>query len=90
MPTHIARDLDETYERILCGINEEDVEDVRRVLTVLCFSTRPLIVNELIDAHAVDLGVLPYLDRDGRLYEQDDLLDICYTLIEIAPEDDNR
>jgi hypothetical protein len=44
----------------------------------------------LIDAHAVDLGALPYLDRDGRLYEQDDLVDICYTLIEIAPEDDNR
>ena len=62
---------------------------MRRFLTVLCFSTRPLTVNELIDAHAVDLGESPHLDR-GRLYETDDLVDICLGLIEIAAtKDDN-
>ncbi|KAJ5099403.1 hypothetical protein N7532_006404 [Penicillium argentinense] len=86
----LPRDLDETYERILCNIDEEYVEDVRRVLTLLCFSTRPLTANELIDAHAVDLNE-SQLDRDGRSYEQDDLIDICLGLIEIAaPEEDNR
>ncbi|KAJ5623881.1 NACHT nucleoside triphosphatase, partial [Penicillium lagena] len=86
----LPRDLDETYERILCNISEEYVEDVRRVLTVLCTSTRPLTVNELIDAHAIDLSEPPHLDRDGRSYEQDDLVDICLGLIEIAAtEDDN-
>jgi hypothetical protein len=61
----LPRDLDETYERILCSIDEDYVEDVPRVLTVLCFSTRPLTVNELIDAVAVDLRESPHLDR-GR------------------------
>ncbi|RJE20403.1 Ankyrin repeat protein [Aspergillus sclerotialis] len=86
----LPRDLDETYERIFCSINDDYVEDVRRVLTMLCFSTRPLTVNELIDAHAVDLGESPHLDRDGRSYEQDDLVDICLGLIEIAATEDDE
>ncbi|KAJ5140290.1 NACHT nucleoside triphosphatase [Penicillium atrosanguineum] len=85
----LPRDLDETYERILCGIRDEYVEDVRRLLTVLCVSTRPLTVEELIDAHAVDLSEPSRLDRDGRSYEQDDLVDICLGLIEIDTDDGN-
>ncbi|KAJ5725195.1 NACHT nucleoside triphosphatase [Penicillium malachiteum] len=80
----LPRDLDETYERILCSIADEYVEDVRRVLTLLCFSTRPLTINELIDAHAVDLNDPPQLDRDGRLYEQDDIIDVCVGLVEVV------
>ncbi|KAJ5812290.1 hypothetical protein N7474_008591 [Penicillium riverlandense] len=46
--------------------------------------------QRVIDAYAVDLSVTPHLDRDGRSYEQDDLVDICLRLIEIgAIEDDN-
>ncbi|OGE48611.1 hypothetical protein PENARI_c027G02139 [Penicillium arizonense] len=86
----LPRDLDETYERVLCSIDKEYIDDVRRVLTVLCFSARPLTVNELIEAHAVDLNEPPHLDRDGRSYGQDDLADICLGLIEFAAtEDDN-
>lgn len=86
----LPRDLDETYERILCSIDNEYVEDVRRVLTMLCFSVRPLTVHELIDAQAVDLGESPHLDRDGRAYEQDDLVDICHGLIEIVATEDTN
>lgn len=86
----LPRDLDEIYERILCSIADEYVEDVRRVLTLLCFSTRPLTLTELIDAHAVELSDPPGLDREGLSYEQDDLVDICLGLIEIAAtKDDN-
>lgn len=57
---------------------------------MLCISTRPLTVNELIDAHAVDISEPPRLDRDGRSYEQDDLVHVCLGLIEIvATEDDD-
>ncbi|KAJ5983063.1 hypothetical protein N7481_005162 [Penicillium waksmanii] len=46
---------------------------------------RPLTVSELIEAHAVELSEdPPYLDREGRSYEQDDLFNICLGLIEIA------
>ncbi|KAJ5185641.1 NACHT nucleoside triphosphatase [Penicillium cf. griseofulvum] len=79
----MPRDLDETYERILCSIDEEYTEDVRRILTILCSSTRPLTVKELIHAHAVNLGEPPYLDY-GSFYEQHDLVDICLGLIEIV------
>lgn len=59
-------------------------------MTLLCFSTRPLTLNELIGAHAVDLNELPRLDRDGRSYEQDDLVDICLGLIELAATGDDN
>ncbi|KAG2413226.1 hypothetical protein HFD88_002415 [Aspergillus terreus] len=85
----LPRDLDETYERILCSIDNDYIEDVRRVLTVLCYARRPVTVEELIDAHAVDLSEPPRLDRDGRSYEQDDLVDICLGLIEIASAEDD-
>ncbi|KAL5045868.1 hypothetical protein BDW71DRAFT_72141 [Aspergillus fruticulosus] len=86
----LPRDLDETYERILCSIDEMYTEDVRRILTVLCVSKRSPTVEELIDAHAVDLTEPPHLDREGRSYDQDDLIDICLGLIEVAMiEEDN-
>jgi hypothetical protein len=51
--------LDETYERILYSINDEYIKDVRRVLTLLYFSTQPLTVNKLIDAHTINLNKPP-------------------------------
>ncbi|KAL4769179.1 hypothetical protein BDW60DRAFT_210265 [Aspergillus nidulans var. acristatus] len=86
----LPRDLDETYERIFCSIDSDYTEDVRRVLTVLCYSRRPVTVNELIDAHAVDLNEPLRLDRDGRSYEQNDLIDICLGLIEVATAKDDK
>lgn len=83
----LPRDLHETYGRILSSIDEAYFDDVRRVLTLLCFSTRPLTVNELIDAHAVDLGAQPHLDREGRLLEQDDIIDMCLGLVEIVEDE---
>ncbi|KAL4941531.1 hypothetical protein BDV06DRAFT_179665 [Aspergillus oleicola] len=80
----LPRDLDETYERILCSIDRLYSEDVRRILTVLCLAKRPLTLEELIDAHAVDLEEPPHLDREGRSYDQDDLIYVCRGLIEVA------
>ncbi|TQB70154.1 hypothetical protein MPDQ_000932 [Monascus purpureus] len=85
----LPQDLDKTYEQILSSIDKTYIDDVRRVLTLLCFSTRPLTVNELIEAHAVDLNVPPHLDREGRGYEQNDLIDICLGLIEISRTDES-
>ncbi|KAJ5614689.1 hypothetical protein N7528_008343 [Penicillium herquei] len=67
----LPRDLDETYDRILCSIADEYVED-------------------LLDAHAVDLNEPPRLDREGRLYNQDDIIDICLGLVEaVTTENDD-
>ncbi|KAL4736686.1 hypothetical protein BDV11DRAFT_211045 [Aspergillus similis] len=59
----LPRDLDETYERILCSIHDDYVKDVQRILTVLCVAKRPLTP--------------PHLDREGRSYDPEDLIDIC-------------
>ncbi|KAL4867877.1 hypothetical protein BDV12DRAFT_186298 [Aspergillus spectabilis] len=80
----LPRDLDETYERILCSIDRLYAEDVRRILIILCLARRPLTLEELIDAHAVDLEEPPHLDREGRSYDQDDIIDVCRGLIEVV------
>lgn len=78
---------------MLCDIDEVYVKDVRRILTILCSALRPLTVDELIDAHAVELDEspeAPCLDRD-RSYKPDDHVDICLGLVEIVvTEDDKR
>src|SRR5947207_1953621 len=86
----LPRSLDETYERMLCNIDESCVEDARRILTLLCFSTRPLTVAELIHGYAVDLNELARLDCEGRLLDTDSLSEICPGLIDIGLKDDNK
>ncbi|KAJ5472932.1 hypothetical protein N7530_006933 [Penicillium desertorum] len=85
----LPRDLDETYERMLCNIDEEDITEARLVLTLLCVSDRPLTVKELIGALAIDVSKLQ-LDREGRSFSQEDLLDICLGLIELAVVEDEE
>ena len=79
----LPQGLDETYEQILCRIDEESIEEARRILTMLCFSCRPLTVPELIDSIAVDLNKPARLDPRRRLQDADDLREICPGLIEI-------
>ncbi|KAH0834441.1 hypothetical protein FOPE_03553 [Fonsecaea pedrosoi] len=86
----LPRGLDETYERMLCNIDEDCVEDARRILTLLCFSTRPLKIPELIDGIAVNLNEPAGLDRRRRLHDADDIRTICPGLIEIRFDEVHR
>ncbi|CAG8899473.1 unnamed protein product [Penicillium egyptiacum] len=83
-------DLAETYERLLCGIDEIHIHDVRRILTILCFSNRPLTIAELIHAHAVEIDDPPLSNWEDRLLQMDDIRDISLGLIEIARNKDER
>lgn len=80
----MPRNLDETYERMLCRINEGCVEDARRIFTLLCFSSRPLTVAEVIDAYAVDLSEPCRLDCESRRLDEESLFEICPGLIEVV------
>lgn len=82
----LPRSLDETYERMLCSIDENSVPEARRILTLLCYSARPLKVSELIDGIAVDLNEPAGLNLDARLQSIEDIYDICPGLIEITDE----
>ena len=82
----LPRSLDETYERMLLSIDEGSYEEARRILTLLCFSSRPLAVSEVLHGIAVDLGEQACLDRARLLQDVDDLREICPGLIDFGPE----
>ena len=69
--------LDETYERMLSGINPEFVDDSKRILRLLCFAVSPLRVEEIIEALAVELGDDPWFNPDGHMETGDDICRLC-------------
>ncbi|CAI7588667.1 unnamed protein product [Penicillium pancosmium] len=84
---NLPRDMNETYERLLRRIKDMnllDVDNVRRVMTLLCYSSRPLTTIEVCHAFAVNLQNPSYLDLDNRLATQDQLCNMCCNLIEIT------
>jgi ankyrin repeat domain-containing protein 50 len=79
----LPRGLDETYERMLCNIDKDSAEDARRMLMLLCFSARPLTVDELIDGMAVNLTEPACLNYRDRVEDAESLLEICPGLIQV-------
>jgi hypothetical protein len=61
---------------MLHSIDEGSIEEARRILTLLCFSSRPLTVQEVIDGIAVDLDEPTCLNLRRRLQDMDDLHNI--------------
>src|ERR1700753_2034760 len=59
--------LDETYNRILCAIDEEDFEYAVRILRWLAFSARPLSVEEISEVVAIDIERDPAFDSEEVL-----------------------
>ena len=72
----LPQGLDETYDRILLGINEKHHGYVRLFLQWLSFTVHPLSLRELAATAAVDLFA-----EDGPKYESDnELQDIEFVL----------
>jgi ankyrin repeat protein len=88
--------LDETYERILKGINKAQKDNAHRLLRCLTVAVRPLLVEELAELLAFDFqastsGGLPTLKEDWRWDDQEEaVLSTCSSLIAIIPRDDSR
>jgi ankyrin repeat protein len=82
--------LDETYERILRGINKAQKEDARRLLRCLTVAARPLRVEELAELLAFDFQAtkergIPTLKEDWRWNDQEAaVLSTCSSLIAIV------
>jgi ankyrin repeat protein len=76
--------LDQTYERILCAISEEESEYALRILRWLTFSMRMLTLNELAEVVAIDVTRDPAFDRNEVLEDHLDALGICSSLVTIA------
>ena len=88
--------LDETYKRILKGINKAQRDDARRLLHCLAAAVRPLYVEELAELLAFDFQAtsergIPRLREDWRWDNQEDaVLSTCSSLIAIVPSGDSR
>jgi ankyrin repeat protein len=86
----LPESLDETYERILKGINKARKEDARRLLQCLTVAARPLRVEELAELLAFDFqatkdGGIPALREDWRWNDQEQaVLSTCSSLIAIV------
>ena len=88
--------LDETYERILKGINKAQKDNAHRLLQCLTVAVRPLLVEELAELLAFDFqvttsGGIPTLKEDWRWDDHEEaVLSTCSSLIIIIPRDDTR
>ncbi len=88
--------LDETYERILKGINRAQKAHAHRLLQCLTVAVRPLRVEELTELLAFDFQAsseegIPKLKEDWRWDNQEEaLLWTCSSLIAIVPHGSTR
>ena len=85
--------LDETYERILQGINKANWEFAHRMFQFVSVASRPLHVEELADLLAFDFeaGSIPKFQEDWRLEDPvDAVLSTCSTLLSIAKDRGSR
>ena len=88
--------LDETYDRILKGINKAQRDSSYRLLQCLTVAVRPLLVEELaellaLDFQALSSGGVPTLKEDWRWDDQEEaMLSTCSSLITIIPRDNSR
>jgi ankyrin repeat protein len=88
--------LDETYERILKGINKAQKDNAHRLLQCLTVAVRPLRVEELAELLAFDFkastaGGIPTLKADWRWDDEEEaVLSTCSSLIAIIPRGRSR
>ena len=88
--------LDETYDRILKGINKSQKDNAHRLLQCLTVAVRPLLVEELaellaFDFQALSSGGIPTFKEDWRWDDEEEaVLSTCSSLIMIIPRGDSR
>ena len=58
--------LDQTYERMLMGIEKRSRNDALALLRWLAFTHSPLSLNELVEARVIDLVGDGSVDVDDR------------------------
>jgi hypothetical protein len=75
--------LDETYARILDRIDSDEYErpHVYRILQWVCFSFRPIKLQELSAIRKLRDSVRPPLDPEDPFFDPTDILGICSGLL---------
>jgi hypothetical protein len=76
--------LDETYSRILDKVIEHEKPAVRLMLQWLCFSFRPLWIEELAQIFCIGSSADPPFNPDAVVFHPEDILDICPGLFSLT------
>jgi hypothetical protein len=87
--TTLPQTLGETYERILCAINEDDSEYAIRILRWLTFCCRPLLVEEIAEVVAIDVERSRAFNSEEVLEDPLEVLSICSSLVTITATEDH-
>ncbi|KAH9876213.1 hypothetical protein J1614_004092, partial [Plenodomus biglobosus] len=85
----LPQTLDQTYDRILSAIGEDDCKFAMRILQWLTFSARPLSVEEMAEIVAIDVARDPAFDRDEVLEDPLEVLNICSSLVTVTRNEAN-
>ena len=80
----LPKTLDETYEIILRNIDHSDQPYALRILEFICFSARPLTIEEVNDALAIELDENPRFDPESRFLTAEGILYVCPSLLVVA------
>ncbi|KIX07784.1 uncharacterized protein Z518_02438 [Rhinocladiella mackenziei CBS 650.93] len=83
MLKELPKGLYETYKRILQQIPESNHDDVHAILQWLAFSVRPMKLNEVAEAIAIEPWDFTR-DPDRKLCRPEDILKICPGLVSIS------
>ncbi|OAQ67814.1 nacht and ankyrin domain-containing protein [Pochonia chlamydosporia 170] len=80
----LPKTLDETYARILSNLPDAYAPDTRRILQFLTFSERPLLIEEAVDAIAVDLDHKPHFNHGNRMPVPLEIARFCSSLVVLS------
>lgn len=80
--------LDDTYHRMLQTIPDDQKDDAIRMLQLLIYSSRPLRLEEAVDAMSVNLAARPYFDPRNRTPIPSEIIASCSGLVTIEHLDD--
>ena len=80
----LPKTLDDTYERILSNTDQEYQEDAFKVFQWLCFSMRPLRLDEMVEVLAINSTSKFRFQPEQRLPDPSDILTICSSLVSVT------
>lgn len=82
----LPKTLDETYDRILASIEEDDKRDALNLLQWLAFSVRTISLDEAVEVLATDPSAEDgcQFDPQQRLRDPRDVLSICSSLVTLT------
>lgn len=80
---NLPKSLEGTYTRILQRVPSESEKEMRTILMLLAFSARPVTIQEVAEATAVDLELQKF-SKEERFPDPYDILELCSSLVSLS------